>query len=289
MVKLGLVGFGEWGKNYFRAIGAVRKAELSIICKRDPSTIPTPIRKSVAVTTSLKQVAKRANGVIVATPPSTHREIACFFLEARIPVMLEKPVALTVEDAEAIFEVSARSNTPILVNNVHLFSPSFLALRRAVKSWKPLRIRSEGGGNGPFRNYSSLLDYGSHDVAMVMAVTGSSPDGAEVFQTESEAGELYNIRLYFGKSEADLTVGNGMSSKKRRFEVSHGSRTAMYDDMIEKDKFTLDGMVMKTMITPPLDEAVHVFTRCVSDRDQDWRFSIGLNLDVMRILSIPLS
>lgn len=289
MIKLGLVGFGEWGKNYFRSVGNVRKAELSVICKRDPSTVPKPVRKRVPVTASLKQVMRKANGVIVATPPSTHREIACFFLEAGIPVLLEKPVAETVEDAEVIFETSARRNVPVLVNNIHLFSPSFLALRRAVGSWDPVRIRSEGGNSGPFREYPSLLDYGPHDVAMAVAVFGSSPDGAEIFRTESEAGELYDVRLYSGRSEADLTVGNGMASKRRYFEASCGSRIAAYDDLVEKDKFVLDGTAVKTVLTPPLDEAVHVFTRCVSDRDMDWRFSAGLNLDVMRILSLPLS
>ncbi|KKL58486.1 hypothetical protein LCGC14_2224890 [marine sediment metagenome] len=289
MINLGLVGFGEWGKNYFRSIGNVRKAKLSIICKRDPSTIPSPIRKFVSVTASLKQVLRKANAVIVATPPSTHREIACFFLESGMPVMLEKPVAETVEDAEAIFEASARFNTPILVNNIHLFSPSFLSLRRAVGSWEPMCIRSEGGNNGPFREYSSILDYGPHDVAMAIAIAGSSPDGAEVFRVESEVGELYNIRLYFGRSEANLMVGNGMASKKRYFEASCGNRIAAYDDLAEKDKFTLDGSVVRTMLTSSLDEAVHVFSRAVSDRDTDWRFSAGLNLDIMRILSLPLS
>jgi predicted dehydrogenase len=288
-IKLGLVGFGEWGKNYFRSIGNVRIAELTSICKRDLSTVPNSIRKSVPVTTSLKQVLRKANGVVVATPPSTHREIACFFLEAGIPVLLEKPVAETLEDAEAIFEASARYNTAVLVNNIHLFSPSFLALRRAVESWEPMRLRSEGGNDGPFREHSSLLDYGPHDIAMAMAVAGSSPEGAEIFQIGSEAGELYNIRLYFERSEADLMIGNGMASKKRYFEVSCGSRMAIYDDIDEKDKFVLDGTPVKTVLTPPLDEAIHIFARTILDRDTDWRFSAGLNLDVMRILSLPLS
>jgi predicted dehydrogenase len=288
-VKLGLIGFGEWGRNYFRTMRGVRLAELSIICKRDPSTVSGPVRKEVPVTSSLKQVARNADGVIVATPPSTHREIACFFLEAGIPVMLEKPVAETVEDAEAIFEASERRGISVLVNNIHLFSPSFLAMKRAVEPWSHLRIRSEGGNSGPFRDYSSLLDYGPHDVAMAMAVFGSSPEWAEVFRTESGAGELYNIRLYSGGSEADLTVGNGMASKKRYFEASCGTRIATYDDLAERDKFVLDGRPVKTVLTPPLDEAVHVFARSIQDRDRDWRFSPGFNLDVMRILSLPPS
>lgn len=289
MVKLGLVGFGRWGQNYLGSVGNVRIAELAAICKRDPSTVPASVRKSVPVTTSLEQVLRKgARGVIVATPPSSHREIACFFLERGVPVMLEKPVAETMEDAEAIFEASEKHRAPVLVNHIHLFSPAFGKLRRIVEQWSPLALRSEAGADGPVRDYSALLDWGSHDVAMAMAVHGGSPDGAEIFKAETELGELYNVRLYFGDATADLNVGNGMASKARRFEASCGDRTAVYDDLSE-DKLVVDGVSVATYATPPLDEAVFMFSRCVEIRDVDWRFDPGLALDVMRILSLPVS
>ena len=289
MVKLGLVGFGNWGRNYLHSIGNVRIAELAAICKRDPSTVPAAVRKSVPVTTSLDQVLRSgAKGVIVATPPSSHREIACFFLERGVPVMLEKPVAETVEDAEAIFEASERFRAPVMVNHIHLFSPSFVHMKRKVESWRLKTIWSEAGADGPLRPYSVLLDWGSHDVAMAMAIHGGSPDGAEIFRVDSDRGELYNVRLYFGDAVSDLNVGNGMVGKARRFEVFCEDGVAVYDDLAEH-KLVIDGEPVKAYITPPLDEAVFMFSRCVEIRDTDWRFDPGLALDVMRVLSLPLS
>ena len=288
-IKLGLVGFGEWGQNYFRTIRNLRNVELAAICKRDPSTVPAPVRKVVPVTTSLEQVLRKgAKGVIVATPPSSHREIACFYLERGIPVMLEKPVAETIEDAEAVFEASARSGAPVLVNHVHLFSPAFNALKRSVSPWSPIHVRSEAGNQGPYRSYSALLDWGPHDVAMAMAVFGRSPDAAEIRSVSSDLGDVYNIRLQFGDSLADLTVGNGMASKRRVFEASCGDRIATYDGEA-KSPLTVDGLEVSVPGTRPLEEATFMFSRCVDIRDMDWRFSPGLALDVMRILSVPVT
>ena len=126
-------------------------------------------------------------------------------------------------------------------------------------------------------------------MAMAMAVHGRSPDAAEIRKVESELGEIYNIRLQFGESVADLTVGNGMANRRRSFEVSCGERIATYDDVLKEGKLTLDGNPVSYPETPPLDEATYMFSRCVDMRDVDWRFSPGLALDVMRVLSVPIS
>jgi predicted dehydrogenase len=284
VTRLALIGYGAWGRNYHRTVDSLRDVSIHSVCRLRPELTPSGIRERVAVTSDLTEALRGADAAVVATPPSSHREVACACLEAGLPVMLEKPVALSLEDSDAIFAASERVGIPVLVNNVHLFSTAFEALRTMTRSWYPVEIESEGGGPGPFRDYSALLDYGPHDVSMALSVLGGPPDSSSVRRVPSPSGEVWRISLSAGRSSASSTVGSGLTSRRRRFEVRCGARVAVYDDMARR-KLTVDGRPVSSPDEPPLKRAVLAFHRLVrTGTVEDWRLSPGMNSDVMRVL-----
>lgn len=284
VTKVALIGYGPWGRNYHRTIESLRDVHLHSICRIHPESTPAGIRKQVLVTSDLLEALDGADWAVVATPPSSHKEVACACLKIGVPVMLEKPVALTLSDSDEIFAAAKESGLFVLVNNVHLFSPSFETLLSMTKSWNSIEIESEGGGPGPIRDYSPLFDWGPHDLSMALAMLGGSPSSCSLRVIPSDTGEVFEVLISSVSGSAKIMIGNGFSIKKRRFEVRCGTRSAVYDDMSSGAKLVVDGRPVKGPDEAPLRRAILSFHRYVTTGKTDWRFSSGLNKDIMAML-----
>lgn len=280
-VRLGLVGAGAWGRNFVRTVPEVPGSSISCVCRMDPSLRPDGLDPGIPVTSDFDALLRLSDAVIVATPPDSHPEYAIRAVRAGLPVLVEKPAALSLRETEAMFEEAAAAKVPLLVDHVHLFSQAFPVLREWTRSWSPVSVSSVAGGDGPFRPYSALLDWGPHDVAMCAALLGR-PDDVEIVRRPSGSGELAEIFLGFGSSFAHLTVGNGLNRRFRRLSVRCGDRTAVYDD-VALDKLLFDGRPVPLMPVPPLQEAVRVFVDAVRGKD-DWRLDPSVPLIVAEVL-----
>jgi len=283
MTRIALIGYGPWARNIHRTIDALRDVELHSVCRLHPEFMPIRMRDRVLVTSNLRKALDGADAAIIATHPSSHRELALACIGSGFPTMLEKPVALSFEDSDAIFDASEKSGVPLLIDNVYLFSQAFETLRDVTSVWSPVEIFSEGGSFGPLRDYSALLDYGPHDVSMALSILRESVDLSSVRRIPSESGELYEVRLATARGTAILKVGTGFISKRRRFEIRCGGRVAVYDDM-SPQKLMIDGRRIKLLQDEPLKRAILSLHRFVSRGVTDWHFSIDLNRSVMRVL-----
>jgi len=283
--SVALIGYGPWGRNYHRTIDSLRDVRIHSVCRLHPEATAPGILERVLVTSDISEALDGADAAVVATPPGAHREAAIACLRAGVPVMLEKPVALTLEDADAIFGASEDAGIPVLIDHVHLFSPAFEALRSMTSAWDPFEIESEGGAPESGHGYSPLLDYGPHDLSMALALFGP-PESWSVERVPSPSGELWRLTVASGRGKAVATVGTGFPAKKRRFEVRCGGRFAVYDDLARK-KLSVDGRPMSFPDELPLKRAVLAFHRFVQSGVTDWRFDARLGWDVMRVLLEP--
>lgn len=265
-----LIGCGAWGKNYLKTVQDIPGVEIPTVIRRDSSA-------------DFDQLVNEFDGVIVATPPQIHKDFAIPFLRAGVPVLLEKPVAHTYSDAKEIIDAARVYGTTLLVNNIHLFADAFLDLKEKLIH-RPIKITSIGGNKGPYREYSSLLDYAPHDLAMCLSLfNGQNPDQVEITKDRVGKGEIHTIRLRFGDSTAHIEVGNGMDGKYRYFGVEQGKNKIEYDDLAtSKLKFNNMG-IMQTQ-SPPLTRVVQAFAKSIIGDYYDWRFDHEMNLKVMRII-----
>lgn len=147
-VRLALIGYGKWGRNYVTAARESGEAEVTRIVKRGEA-IPQDV-----------------DAVVIATHPSAAPELCEQALSAGLPVMVEKPAGLSLADAERIQRSEAESGRFVLVNHQHLFAEGFEEFRKAAK----------GGGCiyrslGPVaRDFDAVWDYGPHAASMALAM-----------------------------------------------------------------------------------------------------------------------
>lgn len=281
MTRLGLIGLGRWGRNYVRTIESISDASIVSASRLNPdgSDHGFPVHQD------WREVLKDGvDGVIVSAHPSIHLEIARECSGLGIPVMLEKPMALSLHDAESMSDL----RVPILVNHVHLFAPAFLKLREAyLSAGSPhVDIISCGCGNGPFRDYSSAWDYGPHDLSMCFSL--SPPSGLPTVEKfSSTSGDTFRIRVPLTSGSADVTVGNSSSLKIRVFRAEFDGHVFVYD-AISSSVLTVDGHLVDVHGPLPLTSAVNAFLRAVRSGETDWRFGVDIGLNVVRTLfSLP--
>ena len=164
-----MIGVGPWGRNYVRTIQAFGKAKLTAVVSGNPAT-PELVGPTCSIYTAWQDLleSETVDGIIVATPPSMHVTIAETALHHRCPILLEKPVALAVDDADRLVKLAVANAAIVHVDHTDLRNPALNALRHFVESPADIhRLRGAWSNQGPLRaDIGGLWDYGAHAIAV---------------------------------------------------------------------------------------------------------------------------
>ena len=292
MRRLGLVGAGRWGRNIVRTIAESRRAKLVCVASRNPGTADILPRDCRIVDDWYDLISDvDLDGVIVATPPALHPQIVLFALEAGLSVLVEKPLALTVEEAGEIRARAAVSAGLLMVDHTYLFHPAWTELKRRRPQLGPVRaIRSVGGNWGPFRAETTVLwDWGPHDVSMCIDLIEGMPEAVSARRVRTEQtpegrGELLHLILDFEKTRAEVKIGNIMSTRTRLFEVEFAGATVIIDDTAEH-KLRCGGRAIPIADTRPLTAVIDAFIDAIAGESFD---NQGLDLAVRVVDTLEL-
>lgn len=297
VVRLGLIGAGRWGCRYIHTLNGMEGVELARLASGNPES-RNLVPAGCAITTDWREVAEDAalDGVILATPPALHAEMAEAAMTAGLPVLIEKPLTLSLADAQRLVRSSRETGCLAMVGHTHLFSAAFRALKRQATALGALReLRSAGGNWGPYRSDAPMLwDWAPHDLSMCLDLVGASPVAVDARQTETAAlpggvGEAVEISLEFPEGvRAGIRVSNIDRQKTRRFEASFEKGGLVYDDLsAEKLCFYprngADRIPVPFEPSMPLSNQLAEF--CAAIRSgQSFHASLDLGLQVIRIL-----
>ena len=141
-MPVGVIGAGAIGKTHIDR--ALRHADVELVGIADPSPQAEEFARRVGVPWfadygQMLDVA-RPQGVMVATPNVTHARIATGCLERGVAVIVEKPVAHTVEDAQHICDVSRSKDIPALVGHHRRYNPIVRHAKQIIDSGKLGRL-----------------------------------------------------------------------------------------------------------------------------------------------------
>ena len=304
-IRLGLIGAGRWGRVYMNTLADMAGVTLSALASSNPHS-RNLVDEDVALHEDWHDLINTGgvDGLIVATPPASHAEIARAALESGLPVLVEKPLTLDVEEARSLCDLAERIDGLVMVDHIHLFSPAFRALKREAAKLGPVRrMESEAGNYGPFRKATPILwDWGAHDVSMCLDLMGEIPSEVaarriEERQTDEGSGEILDVKLYFSGGKADeaaaeIRMGNLMPGKRRRFCAAFDAGILVYDDLaVDKLSFVPESTSPETKIRaiavagePPLICATREFADAITagSRSQE---SLQLGLSVVETLA----
>jgi len=293
VIRLGLVGCGRWGRNIIATTAHLEGARLVAVASSNPVTRDlTPPHCKVFPTWQHLMNSNHIDGLIIASPAHTHAEISLTAMDHRIPILIEKPMALSTHDAERLMQSSIKNKTYATVNHIHLFNPAFRRLLQIIPKYGSISsISAIAGGPGPFRSDCSVLwDWAPHDIAMVLKITGKIPTNVickkiNMQSSASEYAEHISLRLEFKSDlEAILDISNNRISKMRSFQVVAEHGTLLYDDCAQQKLISSRPEEdVSYASTPPLLCAINDFVNNISTPSDDIS-GLKIGLDVIKII-----
>lgn len=271
MKTLGIIGGnGKWGQNFIKLSEKLQYKTL--IGTRD----------------NWKELiqSKQCDGIVIATHPDSHVDIAIKALEYKLPVMIEKPLAWNLQDALRLKKYEKEAL--ILVNNLHLFSPAFKYIVEHVSPNNIFQIISTGTNTIPSKfenseNYSTIIDYAFHDLSMGLYLINSFDpiDLESIVWLPGDAWDLTLVYRSFIKHK--IKVSNTSSLKTREFEViTDDGDIFFYDDRAE-NKLSINDKPQKIESISTLENSIKHFLMSI-DGYTDNRFGLDLSLKILEIL-----
>lgn len=175
-LRTAVIGVGSLGQHHARNFAELSNegiGEFVGVCDLDETRAREIAEKnSTAHFTDWRELIDKTDAVSIVTPTETHCEIACEFLEKGVNVLVEKPFALTLAEADRMIAAAERSGAKIMVGHLERYNPAMVALRPHVT--KPLYF--EIHRVSPFPNRSLdvdvVLDVMIHDLDAIQWLVG---------------------------------------------------------------------------------------------------------------------
>ena len=168
---IALIGTGMWGQNIARNLAHL--GVLAGICDSEPDRAKHIADQHGVAVMSFDDILANSDidGVALATPAPSHHDLAVATLEAGKHIYIEKPLALTLADAEAIAKAAAAANRQVMLGHLLRYHSAFIACAKAVEQGqigKMRHIRASRLAAGRVRaTESALFDLCPHDLAMI--------------------------------------------------------------------------------------------------------------------------
>lgn len=177
-LRAAAIGVGSLGRHHARnyaELAAEGRIEFVGACDLDPETAARVASdNSCGSFTNWRDLLDKADVVSIATPTETHAEIACEFLKKGIHVLVEKPIAIALDEADRMIAAANKSGAKLMVGQLERFNPAMVALRPHVD--QPLYF--EIHRVSPFPNRSLdvdvVLDVMIHDLDAVQWLVGEN-------------------------------------------------------------------------------------------------------------------
>jgi predicted dehydrogenase len=249
-VRVAAVGCGYWGPNVIRNLDAIDGFELCCICDADPARLaPVAARYPyVRATGNIDEIFDdpSIDAVYLATPVSTHYDLVRRALETGKHVLVEKPLATTIEQAESLGQLAAANRLTLMVGHTFVFSPPVRKVKQLVDDGQvgPIYyIETTRVNLGLFqKDVSVLWDLGPHDVSILIYWLGEVPTQVSA-RGRSYPGEALEdvafVTLEFPSGIlAQVQISWLAPSKLRRTSIVGRQRMVVYDDLepVEKIK-----------------------------------------------------
>jgi predicted dehydrogenase len=248
MTNIGVIGYGYWGPNLVRNFAELPQARVHTVADLNPRSLETVARRypGVRTTTDFRELLAdpEIDAVAVATPVSTHYDLAMAALKAGKHVWLEKPMTETSEQARELVAEAARRKRVLLVDHTFIYTGAVRKMRDLVAEGelgKVFYYDSTRVNLGLFQHDVNVIsDLAVHDFAILDYVLGDHPiavtaSGASHFPGTPE--NLAHITLFYESGAMAHTNVNWLAPVKVRQILLGGSKKMIvYDDLAPSEK-----------------------------------------------------
>ncbi len=280
-IRIGVVGIGHLGGYHLQKYQKIPDCRIVGVA----DALEERARKAAdlygcEVVTDCRKLAEMVDAVSIAVPTGAHYEVASVFLRAGVDVLLEKPIAVTLAEADELIALAGAKKLVFQIGFVERFNPAVAALQAVMG--KPLFIESHR--LHPFfergTDVDVILDLMVHDLDIILHFVHSPVETVDAVGVSviSDKVDIANARITFGSGcVANITASRvtGKIMQKIRFFGVEGYHAVDYH---KRELVSLgrkngpDGQVtitenpVEVKNQDPLEEEIRAFVRAVADR-----------------------
>jgi predicted dehydrogenase len=286
ILRTAVIGVGHLGRQHARihaALASEGQTQFVSVCDLDETTARSiAAERETGYTTDWRTLMGRCDAVSLAVPTEAHAEIAYPLLEAGIHVLVEKPIARDLEEADRMIAAAGKGGALLQVGHLERFNPALVALRPHVKAPLYFEIHRVGEFTARSLDIDVVLDLMIHDLDIVQWLVGEDVEVTDVravgIPVLTNRVDAANARLEFASGAvANITASRIGTEKirKMRFFQPH--------DYVAVDYATRYASISSLMPSPEANARPGVNTRVLAIEDvEPLRAEIELFLEAAR-------
>jgi predicted dehydrogenase len=256
MVGVAVVGLGYWGPNLVRNLHEVEDAHPALVCDLRPDALATIQRRYPAVRTTTDFDAVLADptiqAVAIATPVSSHFELAARALEAGKHVFVEKPLTASSDEALELIELADESRLVLMPGHTFIYSPPVNLIRSLISSGElgEIYFISTSRVNLGLHqsDVSVAWDLGPHDFSILRYWLDETPSHASALSRGCVIPEIPDVAFidleFPSGTVAHVELSWLAPSKLRRTTIVGSRKMIVYDDTSNEPVRVFDSGVM---------------------------------------------
>lgn len=262
------------GRNHARVYSMLENVELTAIYDQDIERAQAVAEEfGGTAVSSLEQLAELTQAVSVAVPTVVHREVGCKLMELGCDILMEKPIANSLDDARALIEASHEQDRILQIGHIERFNPVMRSLEARLTEPKFI----EAHRLSPFPNRSMdigvVLDVMIHDLEIILHLVKSPVASIDAVGVNvlTHREDIANARIRFENGcVANVTASRISPEKMRKLRVFQGDCYLSLDyqeqsgEMYWKEGMEIKKGEVEIEKDEPLKLELAAFIDCVS-------------------------
>lgn len=250
MIRVAVIGAGYWGPNLIRNFSTCRDTRLVAVCDKDPTLLNKVLASypGVDAVDSFESLIARndVDAIVIATPVGTHAPLTLAALRAGKHVLVEKPLASSVRDAEAMVSAAKTAGRVMMVDHTFIYSGAVRKIKAIVDSGdlgEIYYVDSVRINLGLFQHDVNVVwDLAPHDLSIMDYLLGRLPKSLSAFgtcHTDRDSGieDVAYLNLDFGDGLLASFHVNWLSPVKiRSFQIGGSRKGLVYNDLSPDEK-----------------------------------------------------
>lgn len=294
ILRVGVIGVGNMGQHHTRVLSLLKDVELVGVADVNVERgLDTASKYRVRFFEDYRELLNLVDAVCVAVPTLLHYAVGMTCLEAGVHVLMEKPIAASISEAESLVNAAAETNRILQVGHIERFNPAFLELSKVLKTEELLAV--EAHRMSPYSNrandVSVVLDLMIHDIDLLLELVASTVVKLTASgSSASGSGNLDYVTATLGFANgivATLTASK-VTHRKFRSIVAHCKNSLTEADFLNNEilihrqttanyvtdygqvLYRQDGLIEKvyTSNIEPLHAELEHFVNCVRGGNQ---------------------
>lgn len=213
-LRYSIIGAGNMGKNHIRVVSELNGVELTHIIDADLERAKSLAEQyQCQFAGDYQAIAEQVDAVSIVVPTEMHFEVASYFLERGVHVLLEKPIAKTVEEAEKLIQIAKTTRAVLQIGHIERFNPTIRTIKNIINEPYLIEINRLNPASNRISDVGVVLDLQIHDIDLLLYLTGE------------KVKRLHSISKSFGQPEdvviTQLEFTNGCLANLTTSRVTH--------------------------------------------------------------------